>query len=412
MPETVRKTVLENGLIVLSEYLPAVRSVSAGVWVKAGSRYEQAPENGVAHFLEHLVFKGTRKRSALQLAGALEELGASLNAYTSKELTVFHTHSLSSHLAISINVLADLVCNPLLRQSDLEKERMVILEEIGSVKDTPEEYIFDLFQEKLFPDQALGRPILGNEQSVSALTAETVQKFWQSRYCPQNMLLSVAGNIRHEQVLRLARRSFRFFGNCSDLPAKERNPQASHRLRLDIDEPLNQSHLCIGSEGVSYLSEWRYPLLALNQYLGGGMSSRLFQIIRGKYGLAYSVYSELDFFKDTGTFSIYMGTNPQRQRQALDLLYSELERVLKQPLKKTQVKKLKEQLKGSFLLGLEGSYRRMVRLAKNEMYYGRQIGLDEVLEKIQSINSDLLLEMAQKIFIIDQFNIIRLNPHA
>jgi len=412
MPETFKKTVLDNGLVVISERIPTVRSVSVGLWVKTGSRFEQAHENGIAHFLEHMVFKGTEKRSSLQIARALEELGGSLNAYTSKELTLFNTHSLDTHLSVSISILTDMICNPLLDSADVENERQVILEEIQSVKDTPEEYIFDLFSEHLFPDQAVGRPILGTEETVSKISKGTLSNFWQKYFSPQNIIISAAGNIKHDRLVNHVQRNchFHFPDRTSSTPS--RKPESDRNIDLSVKDHLNQAHLCIGSEGIPFASKDRLPLIALNLYLGDGMSSRLFQVIREKYGLAYSVYSQVDFLQDTGIINFYIGTNPANQEQVLELLMAEIHKLRKEALKKTVVEKLIEQLKGSLLLGLESTYRRMVRLARNEIYFQRQISIDEVLDDIKLINADSLLEISQKIFNIDQFNIIRLVPHA
>ncbi len=408
MEDPIQKTVLDNGLTVISEYIPTVRSISVGAWVKVGSRYEEAALNGTAHFLEHMVFKGTKKRSALKIAQALEDLGGSLNAYTSKELTVYYTHSLDSHLSISINVLADLLFNPLLRTRDLAKEKQVVLEEISSVKDTPDEYIVDIFQEKLFPQQALGFPILGTNESMGNISRESLTEFWENFYCADNIILCAAGNIRHDKLVRLAEKQFNF--KRRHLPVELNQPVAARQIDLVMKEPVNQMHICAGIEGVSYLSDERYQLIALNTYLGGGMSSRLFQVIREKHGLAYSVYSFIDFFKDTGIFSFYIGTDKKNHQRAVDLLFQEIDKVTQKPISAITVHKTREQLKGSFLLGLESTYRRMSRLAKNEIYYGRQISLDEMIEKIDAINPDSLLDIARKIFIKDKFNIICLFP--
>jgi len=412
MPENVKKTILENGLVVISERIPTVRSVSVGLWVKTGSRFEQPHENGIAHFLEHMVFKGTEKRSSLQIARALEELGGSLNAGTSRELTLFNTHSLDTHLAVSISILTDMICNPLLDGADVENERQVILEEIQSVKDTPEEYIFDLFTQKLFPDQAVGHPILGTEETISKISKSTLSSFWHKYFSPQNIIICAAGNIKHDRLVKHVQRNcrFRFPGTAPAGPAQK--PKSGRNINHSVKDHLNQAHLCIGTEGIPFSSNERLPLIALNLYLGDGMSSRLFQVIREKYGLAYSVYSQVDFLQDTGIINFYIGTNPSNQEQVLELLKAEIHKLRKEALKKTVVEKLIEQLKGTLLLGLESTYRRMIRLARNEIYFQRHKSIDEILDEIKLINADSLLEISQNIFNIDEFNIIRLVPHA
>lgn len=411
MDSLIRKTVLKNGLTVISQQIPAVRSVSVGVWIKAGSRYETKENNGIAHFLEHMVFKGTEKRSAFQIARSMEQLGGTLNAFTSKELTVYYTHTLDSHLVRSVSVLSDLVCRPLFREKDIQKEKLVVLEELSAVKDTPDEYVFDLFQEKLFPNQSIGYPILGTADTVRSFDRDKLERFWSESYCPNNIILSAAGNLEHEKLVRLAEKYFIFRNRCST--HRLQRPKAATHIRVQLKEAVSQSHICAGIEGVSYLSKDRYQLIALNSYLGGGMSSRLFQTIREKYGLAYTVYSFIDFYRDTGIFSFYMGTERSKQGQAVELFFNEIEKLRKRPIRKSTVQRIREQLKGNYLLGLESTYRRMSRLAKNEIYYGRQIAVDELVDHlIGKITPESLLEIARKILIIDHFNIITLDPNA
>lgn len=410
MHSEVNTTVLPNGLTIISEWVPGVRSVSSGIWVKAGSRLETQQNQGTAHFLEHMVFKGTAKRSAFKIAHSLEEAGGSLNAFTSKEYTVFYAHTLDTYLTKSINVLADLVCNPLLRERDLRNEKQVVTEEIHAVLDTPEDHIFDLFQEKLFPGQALGYPILGTTDSVKGFTRQNIADFWMKHYTPENMVLAVAGNVNHQKLIRLAER----YLDCNQAgqAIHFKQPKPAQQVTIDYKEPVNQCHVVTGSENVPYTSERRFAVIALNTYLGSGMSSRLFQQIREKHGLAYSVYSFADFFSDSGMISFYLGTDLKNKDKALDLLYSEIEKLTKDLLKKSVVDHLKNQLKGHLLLGLESTYSRMSRLAKNEIYFQRQCSLEEVSAQIEQLNEIFLLETAQKIFKIKQFNTITILPNA
>ncbi len=408
MNHSIKRTVLDNGLTVISESIPSVRSLSIGVWLKTGSRSEDIANNGIAHFIEHMVFKGTKKRSALKIAQSLEDLGGSLNAYTSKEITCFFTHTLDTQLSISINVLSDMVCNSLFREKDIEKERMVVLEEISSVKDTPEEYIFDLFQEKLYPGQSIGYPILGTPETVSKFDRSAIEKFWSENYQPENIIISAAGNVNHDKLIKQVEQNFHFNENTGRTGFHQ--PEAVTGFNIDVPESFNQSHICIGLEGMSYHAKNRFELIALNTYLGGGMSSRLFQVVREKNALAYSVYSMLDFYSDTGVMSIYLGTDKRHQERAIDMLYKEIDRVNNKPLSGNMVHKLKEQLKGSYVLSLESISRRMSRLAKNEISYRRQIPLDEVLSSIDRINPESMIEVARKIFVTDNFNILKLSP--
>ncbi len=410
MNQNIRKTVLSNGLVVVSETITTARSVSIGVWVKTGSRYEHKKNNGVAHFIEHLVFKGTRKRSALQIARSLEDLGGNLNAFTGKELTHFFAVALDNHLATCVNVLADLVCNPLFREKDIEKEKDVILEEINAVKDTPEEYIYDVFQEKLFPEHPLGFPILGNPHSLSTLTRNMVLHFWESYYTPCNMIVSAAGNLDHEKLVRHVEKQFQ----CNN-HLKTRHlykPRATHGVRVDIPEAFNQAHILAGIDSVPYASAQRYEMAALNAYLGGGMSSRLFQVLREHHGLAYTVYSAVDFFKDVGVFSVYVGTDERKRQKAIDLLFKEIQKVTENPIRESDMQRIREQLKGSLLLGLENISHRMARLAKNEIYFGRQISIAETLKYVEQLTPKKLLELAQNIFNIEQFNLVQMRSDA
>ena len=355
-----------------------------------------------------MVFKGTKTRSALEIASALEDLGGSLNAYTSKEMTVFYTHTLDQHLPVSVEILSDMVCHSLFRPQDIETERRVVLEEINAVKDTPEEYIFDLFQEKLFLHHPLGYPILGRVETVSKFDGQTVSDFWHSFYQPENMLFCAAGNLNHDELVRLVEKNFTL--PAGKVPKKTDPPAPQKQFKEQLPQGVHQTHICIGGTGLHYLSPQRYDLIALNTYLGGGMSSRLFQVIREKYGLAYSVYSNADFFRDTGIISFYIGTDPKNEKQAVELLTEEIEKVRSQPLPPQTIQRVKEQLKGSFLLGLEGSNRRMTRLAKNHIYYDRNIPEEEVLDSIESINSDSVLELAQKLFNMRWLNMVTIHP--
>ncbi|NOX90268.1 MAG: insulinase family protein [Calditrichaeota bacterium] len=410
MDQNIKKTVFSDGLTVISEQIPAVRSISIGVWVKTGSRYEHIENNGVAHFIEHLVFKGTKKRSSLQIARSLEDLGGSLNAYTSKEITNFYAFALDSHLPVCVNVLADLICNPLFREKDIEKEKQVIFEEISSVKDTPDEYIYDLFQEKLFPEDSLGLPILGVPEIIEKLTSKDVLSFWKRFYTPDNMVIAAAGNLDHEKLLKLVERYFHF--EQKGTRVKFKKPVAANEVNLQIREPFNQAHIIAGIEGLSYKSEDRYDLIALNSYLGAGMSSRLFQTIREHHGLAYTVYSSVDFFRDTGIFSFYMGTDRKKRGKALNLLFKEIKKVTENRISESIVARIREQLKGHLLLGLESTSRRMSRLAKNEIYFGRQIPISEMIDHIDAITAERLLILARSLFNVDKFNIIQMSSDA
>lgn len=410
MQMVFNKTVLDNGLTVISEYVPGVRSISAGVWIHAGSRDETPFNMGVAHFLEHMVFKGTFHFSAEKIATLLEESGGSLNAYTTKEYTVFYSHTLDTELSKSIRVLADMVCRPSLDGDEFVREKQVVLEEINAVRDTPEEYIFDVFQETLFPDQALGFPIAGTESSIAKLEHKQLKDFWRKHYTADNMVLSVAGNVEHSKLVRLADRYFQFQSSVKT-SLEPTTSQPAHRVTT-LRDAVNQCHICTGVGAVSYQSPFRYPLIALSTYLGGGMSSRLFQLIRERHGLAYSVYSFIDFYRDCGSFGIYLATDVRQEQKVLALLKKELVKLTQKPLSSGKLDNLKKQLHGGILLALESTRRRMSRIAKNELWFGRQLEVDETIAEIDGMTSASIQETARMLFENDLFNQVIIKPNA
>jgi len=402
------KTILDNGITVISEHIDSVRSVSIGIWVKTGSRAEHVTENGIAHFLEHMVFKGTEKRSPLKIAQSMESLGGSLNAFTGKEVTCFFANALDIHLKNAVEILADMVCNSTFPDKEIDREKQVVIEEIKSVKDAPEEYVFDVFHEKLFPNSSLGRPILGRESIIGSMNRSKVLSFWKNNYFGQNMIISAAGQLSHSNLLNLVNKYFVF----STSPHKRHveTVKSAYAESYCLDQPISQAHLCTGGVSISYKSEERFPLMILNTYLGGGMSSRLFQQVREKRGLAYSVYSFIDFYSDVGLFGIYAGTDHQKLDIVQSLLKDELEKVSKEPLKKNTLATLKNQLKGNLVLSLESSSRRMSRLAKNEIYFGEYVSLDSLIKSIDRVNQEDIISIAQKIFRPDNFITVILNP--
>jgi predicted Zn-dependent peptidase len=402
------KTTLDNGITIISEHIDSVRSVSIGIWVKTGSRAEHISENGIAHFLEHMVFKGTKKRSPLKIAQSMESLGGSLNAFTGKEVTCFFANALDTHLKNAVEILADIICNSTFPQKEIKHEKQVVLEEIKSIQDTPEEYVFDVFHEKLFPDSALGRPILGSEKIIKSMDRSHVLSFWSDNYFGENIIVSAAGRLDHATLVKLVDKFFSFsngFHYNTVETVKSASAQAFY-----LDQPISQAHLCTGVESISYKSNDRFPLMILNTYLGGGMSSRLFQQVRERRGLAYSVYSFLDFYSDVGLFGIYAGTDHQKLDLIQALLIDELHRVSSEPLKKTTLSELKNQLKGNLVLALESSSRRMSRLAKNEIYFGEYVSLDKLITEIDQVTQEDILAIAKKVFRLDDFITVVLNP--
>jgi predicted Zn-dependent peptidase len=402
------KTILDNGITVISERIDSVRSIAVGVWVKTGSRAENTSENGIAHFLEHMVFKGTRKRSPLKIAQSMESLGGNLNAFTGKEVTCYYANALDSHLRNAVEILADIVCNSTLPEKEMNREKSVILEEIKSTKDTPEEYVFDVFLEKLFPKNALGRPILGDEDVIRKLGRAKVLSFWRENYSGQNIILSAAGNLKHSQLMKFVTKYFNFSSSYSFkpiIPAKSAVANSYY-----FDQPINQAHLCTGVESIPYNDPDRFPLMIMNTYLGGGMSSRLFQQVREKRGLAYSVYSFLDFYSDIGLFGVYAGADSNKLDQIQTLLRDELRHIANEPIKKGALMQIKNQLKGGLMLALESSSRRMSRLAKNEIYMGDYITLDSLINDIDRVQGEDIISIAKKVINSDDFITVILNP--
>lgn len=389
------KTILPNGLTILSENLPAYRSVAVGVWIKTGSRYENTNDMGLVHFIEHMLFKGTRSRTALQIARELEELGGSINAFTGKEETCFYAHILDSHLNKGIEVLGDMVCNSLFEEKDIEIEKQVVLEEIKAVKDTPEEYIFDIFQEKIFPDQPMGFPILGKNRNVRNLHREQIISFFKRFYIPSNIVVAAAGKVEHKVLVDLVQNSFNVAPGDGLDEVQPVSAKISTNTHFAIKKRLNQSHVCIGGKAVSYFDQTRFDLIALNTYLGSGLSSVLFQVLREELGYVYSVYSFLDFYRDAGLIGFYLGTDQKNRKYATERLYQELAKLTKRNLDTGQVEMLKEQMKGNFFLSLESTFKRMTRLAKNEIYYGKLISFDELIQFIDRISPNSINKAAQ-----------------
>ncbi len=390
------KTILPNGLTIVSEKIPSVRSISIGVWVKSGTRNENERCNGVAHFLEHMMFKGTEKRTALEIARSLESVGGYLNAFTSKEQTCFYAEILDEHLPRAVEVLSDMVCHSVFDAEEFEKERQVILDEISSVEDTPDEYIQDVFVEKLFPRNSLGFPILGTRQSISQLTREQLLSFYRRHYAMENMVIAAAGSLEHQELVELCERYF-------DLPEKGNSSdpepvQEVGRGSLTFSRPVNQAHLCLGTSALPYDHPRKYELLLLNTMLGVGMGSRLFQNIREKHGLAYAIYSFLDFYRYEGLLGIYLGTEKKKLEKARQLLKKELHKITVRPISHRELEQLKSQVKGNFVLGLESTAKRMSRLAKMEIYLERFLDMDEVIEKIESVSRESLFELSREMF--------------
>ena len=391
-----KKTQLANGLTIVTEKIPYIRSVSIGVWIKSGSRDESKKANGMAHFLEHMLFKGTERRSAREIARSLESVGGYLNAFTSKEQTCYYAEILDNQISKAVDVLSDMICHSVFAPKELEKERQVILDEIDSVEDSPDDLVQDIFVEKLYPDHSLGLPILGSRSSVNRVTRELLIEFYQKFYSSDNILIAAAGNIEHDRVVDLCEIKFQLTSN-HESNASQSSPQIGQGEYL-LSRQINQAHICLGTSALPYNHHLKYELLLLNTMLGVGMGSRLFQNIRELHGVAYSVYSFVDFFKDNGLLAIYLGTDRSKKDRAISLIEKELKKLQSKPLSRTELQRVKAQLKGNLLLGLENTPRRMSRLAKMEIYLQKYQDVDQIIRDIDNVSSDSISTLVKQIF--------------
>jgi len=404
-----QKTTLANGVRVLSEAIPSVRSIAVGVWIHTGSRDEEEGVAGISHFIEHMVFKGTNRRRMHHIARRLESVGGFLNAFTSKEYTCFYARALDEHLGRAIDAVCDLVLDPQFPEKELVKEKEVVLEEMKMYEDTPEEVIFDRFESVVYKDHPLGRPILGFPETVRSLSRDQLVDYIEAHYTPDRIVLSVAGNVRHEDVIRLAERAF--LGSGRSPRRHGREPINGYAPEEIVEaRPIQQAHLIVGTRSVDVNHPLRSTLTVLNTILGGGMSSRLNQNIREKYGYCYSIYSFLNMHSDTGDIGVYMGTDTARVARAKKLIYRELDKLANKPVGARTINQAKNQVKGSIMLGLESMSNRMMRIGRQELLFRRYFTLDEVLEELDAVEEPDLQAAAQDLFQPDRFSSIVLLP--
>jgi predicted Zn-dependent peptidase len=383
----ITRTVLPGGLRVVSESMPAVRSLSVGVWVPVGSRDETPGLAGTSHFLEHLLFKGTPTRSALDIASQMDAVGGEFNAFTEKEHTCFYATVLDRDLALAIDIISDVVLNATITAQDVDVERRVVLEEIAMRDDDPSDLVYDAFATTLHGDTPLGRPILGTVASISALSRPQVYGYYRRRYRPTDMVVSVAGNLEHAEVVRLVRRAFGPLGDAAQRSQRhaDAGPTRPATAVTVIGEDTEQANLVLGMYGLSRHDPRRFAVGVLSAALGGGMSSRLFQSIREERGLAYSVYSFANGYADTGQFGVYAGCQPGKADEVLGLMRAELDAVAAGSLSAAEIERGKGQMRGSIVLGLEDSGSRMTRIGKSELCYSDILGLDELLACVDAV---------------------------
>lgn len=395
---SIKKEVLENGLTILTERIEPWRSVSLGIWLNKGSRDESPSDAGVYHFIEHMVFKGTRKRNAYEVARIMDSIGGFNDAFTSKENTCFYAKVLDEHLPIILELFADILIDPKFDEVDIERERKVIHEEIKMVEDTPGDIIYELFLENFWRDHPLGRPILGTAETVDAIDRKKLRQQFVKNYVPHNMVVSAAGNIVHEELVDSIRKLFELPRNGSavknNYPPADPHPMVLLRSKKDLE----QAHVLLGMMGYDTEHPDRYVAGVMNVILGGSMSSRLFQRIREERGLCYTVYSSLNSFRECGHVNIYAGTARETIHTATELILKECRLLAEEQVTPEELDNAKNHLKGGMILGMESSSNRMFTLARNEMYHGRQIGVDEAIEHINAVTQEDIRRVAADLF--------------
>jgi predicted Zn-dependent peptidase len=390
------KTVLENGLTIITEQMNHVRSASVGIWVRSGSRHEATHLNGISHFIEHTLFKGTRNRTAREIAVESDAIGGHVDAFTSREVASYYVKVLDQHLPRAFDLLADLVTSPLFTDEELERERNVVLEEIKMVEDTPDDLVHEVFVSNFWPDHPLGRPILGTADTLATFTHDRVAGYFHDVYTPRNLVISGAGNIDHAEFVKMVAG---YLNGLEDRPAELSSsaPSTSAR-RIIINKDLEQAHLVMGTRCPSMTSNDRYSVHVLNVILGGGMSSRLFQTIREEHGLAYAVYSGVNAYTDAGYLSVYAATSPDQMTDVIRLSIEQFAKFKSEPVSDAELQRAKDQLKVSIMLSLESTSARMSNLARQEIFFGRQFTLDEILERIDTVTTGDVQRIACEIF--------------
>lgn len=391
----VTREVLDGGLRLITEPMPSVRSVSIGVWLTRGSRHETDAQSGIAHFVEHMLFKGTATRSAEDLAQSIDSIGGQLDAFTAKEYASYYIKVLDEHLPLAVDLLADIVMRPAFDGDELEREKKVILEEIKMVEDTPDDLVHELFTQHFWEGHPLGRPILGSKETVESFTSETLRQYFRSAYVAPNLIIAAAGNLDHARVRDLVTRAFEQLPNDGEHYA-DRRPSVVPQIVVRAKE-LEQSHVCLGTNSYPQNHDDRYVSYIMNTVLGGSMSSRLFQNVREKRGLAYAVFSGLSAYRDAGTITIYAGCANEAVPQVVDVCVEEL-RGMKKPVPDAELRRAKDHLKGSLMLSLENTASRMSHLGRQEIYFERHFGLDETLAGVERVSSADVQRVAEDLF--------------
>ena len=396
------KTVLDNGIRIVTQEMPDHRSVSLGIWVENGSRHESAQENGISHFIEHLLFKGTERRSAAQIAEEMDAVGGVLNAFTAKEHTCYYAKVLDEDLPLAIDLLTDIFLHSVFDGDEIERERSVILQEISQAEDTPDDYIHDLFSLDFFRDHSLARPICGSAETVSAFQRQDFLSFFTSRYRPRRVVVAAAGHLGHEPLVQsINERLGSVTDSIHDGRSNSQDGDSGPEIRSGIFQhakSLEQAHLCLGMPGLHQTHPQRYAAYVLNTLLGGGMSSRLFQEIREKRGRAYSVYSFSSAYKDVGYLGVYAGTSLEWLEEVVELILKELENLAAGTIKDDEIRRTQGQLVGGMMLGLESTDSWMSHIARNEIYFGKPITTDDICRGIRAVSRDAVVDLASAFF--------------
>ena len=388
--------------------MPHVRSISIGMWIGTGARREKTSENGISHFIEHMLFKGTEKRSAEQIAKEVDSTGGHLDAYTAKELVSYNTKVIDDHLPIAFDVLADMILHPMFAPEDIEKEKGVILEELKMEVDNAEYLVHETFFSNFWKNHPLGRSILGTKNTIKGFSRDSIEGYYRNVYRPTNLVITAAGRLSHDQIVKLAESYFGSLNGNGGAPS-EREPVATAPLILKNKRSLEQMHLCLGVPAYPIADERRYACYLLSTVLGGGMSSRLFQNIREKHGLAYSVFSELNLYRDTGCMAVYAGTSLENLKKVVGMIMDEFRKLAGETIGEDELRRAKDHLKGSLALGLESTSSRMSNLARQELFFGRFFTVDEMVECIEAVSADQIRTIAQDFFAGKQVGLVALG---
>ncbi|MEK7286512.1 MAG: pitrilysin family protein [Nitrospirota bacterium] len=405
----IRKVVLENGIRIIAEPMPSVKSVSIGLWINIGSRDEEAHEHGMSHFLEHMFFKGTKRRSAGQIAQEIDAIGGELNAFTSRENTTFYAKVLEDHLPKAVELLSDNFHHSKFESRELEKEKQVVMEEIKMVEDDPEDLAHTLHIEDMLKGNPLGRTILGTTETLSLINRKKIINFLERTYSPSQIVIAVAGKFKFDALLSLLQKEFEDYRQDNTRLIPRIPPEITPQFQVK-KRKLEQVHLCVSTPGLSIVHPQREALHLLNVIMGGGISSHLFQEVRERRGLAYSIYSAPSFYHDGGIFTIYAGTGPKNAPKVMDLIYKEIKKMKDRGITSEELKKAKEHIKGSILLGMESSGSRMSRLAKDEFAFGRSFKMEEVVSGINRVTLKQIHEVANTLFNSKMISVTALGP--